>query len=127
MLRHSLPRTRRAWGRDGYPTPLHTALLGAQHGHAYQLGYTGIYGLYKSDEQGGLLHAIASRGAAVLAWDMVGMGSRQQIDGTSLFYRRHRDGSTSRLASMIGELHAALDFVFCASPAAHGAPECLDP
>ena len=61
------------------------------HGHSYQLGYTGIYGLYGSAAgDGGLIKAMVSKHkVAVLAYDMSGMGMRQQ-EGASNFYRRYR-------------------------------------
>lgn len=83
----------------------------------------GIYGLYDSDEQGGLIHAIASRGVAVLAWDLTGHGSRQ-TEAASTFYRRFRGGA-SRLGAMVGEVQSALDFIHCEPlPAAPREP-CL--
>jgi pimeloyl-ACP methyl ester carboxylesterase len=85
------------------------------HGYSYSMGYTGIYGLLDSDDEGGLLHAIAGRGVAVLAFDLVGMGSRQHLNGIAEFYHRHPDGS--RLGAMVGEVHAAIDAVRCASSA----------
>jgi hypothetical protein len=51
------------------------------HGFAYQLGFTGIYGLFESEEKGGLIPAIVGRGAAVLAWDLTGHGDRQTEAG----------------------------------------------
>lgn len=121
-----LPSARPAQGFRSAAPPLDTALpvVIFLHGHSYQLGYSGIYGLYKSTDHGGLLHALAARGVAVLAFDQVGMGSRQAIDGAPLFYRRHP--GSSRLAAMVGEVHAALDFIRCVSPAAV-AGECPDP
>ena len=88
-------------------------------GHSYHMGATGAYGHLSSDALGGLIESMASRGAAVLSWDMVGMGMRQHIDGAPLFYARHP--RASRLGAMVGEVFSALDMIQCASasPEAH--------
>ena len=65
------------------------------HGYSYQLGFTGIYGLYKSWEDGGLINAVVSKHrVAVLAFDMTGHGARQDVRQP-----RHHFGSVSRAAS----------------------------
>ena len=95
------------------------------HGYSYQLGTSSEYGLYEGSK-GGLISAIAARGAAVLAWDQSGMGSRQH-DGATKFYARHRDDGASRLGAMVGEIEAALDALHCLAPgAAATLPECAD-
>jgi pimeloyl-ACP methyl ester carboxylesterase len=82
-------------------------------GHSYHVGASGTYGLMDSTVDGGLIHALVARGVAVLSWDPTGMGMRQHKDGAPLFYKRFP--TASRLGAMVGEVHAALDFIHCAS------------
>eukprot|EP00322_Chrysochromulina_rotalis_P028520 CAMPEP_0115853892 /NCGR_PEP_ID=MMETSP0287-20121206/13737_1 /TAXON_ID=412157 /ORGANISM="Chrysochromulina rotalis, Strain UIO044" /LENGTH=319 /DNA_ID=CAMNT_0003307981 /DNA_START=24 /DNA_END=983 /DNA_ORIENTATION=- len=105
-------------GKAAEPLPVVLLLPG----HSYHTGVTGAYTLMKSDTQGGLIHAMAARGVAVLVWDTTGMGMRQHVDGAPRFYRRHPEGS--RLGVMVGEVLAALDFVHCAS--VYAGAECSD-
>eukprot|EP00041_Stephanoeca_diplocostata_P030997 m.952034 g.952034 ORF g.952034 m.952034 type:complete len:777 (-) comp23867_c0_seq41:2494-4824(-) len=93
------------------------------HGFSYQLGYSGIYELYHSEDLGGLIPALVGQGVAVLAWDMTGMGARQD-EGAPNFYRRLP--SSSRLGVMIGEIDAALDMIHCAGSNSASLPECND-
>lgn len=87
------------------------------HGFSYQLGYSGIYGLYHSEDLGGLIPALVGQGVAVLAWDMTGMGARQD-EGAPRFYRRLP--ASSRLGLMVGEIAAALDMIHCAGMCGDG-------
>lgn len=105
--------------RNKTPLPLVIFL----HGYAYQLGFTGIYGLLGSSEDGGVINAIAARGIAVLAWDQTGMGARQS-EGGATFYRRS-GGKGSRLGAMVAEIQSALEFVRCTSVASESDPTCL--
>ena len=95
------------------------------HGYSYQLGFTGIYGLYSSETDGGLIPALVGQlGIAVLAWDLPGHGARQ-TEGAAAFYRRYEQAS--RLGAMVGEVESALHFIRCSSPvAANTLPECSD-
>ena len=95
------------------------------HGFAYHLGFSGAYNLYNSDEHGGLVEAMAARGVAVLVWDLPGFGMRQHSGGAHRFYGRTPHGE-SRLGAMVGEVHAALDFIHCATPDKSARPECTD-
>ena len=105
-------------------TPLPVVIF--LHGYSYQLGYTGIYGLYGSHggANGGLINALVSQqGVAVLAWDMTGCGSRQ-TEGGANFYRRFPDAS--RLGAMVGDVQSALDFIHCSPASAASLPECSE-
>jgi pimeloyl-ACP methyl ester carboxylesterase len=95
------------------------------HGYSYQLGFTGIYGLYESETDGGLIPALVGQlGIAVLAWDLPGHGARQ-TEGPAAFYRRYQHAS--RLGAMVGEVESALHMIHCAAPQAFNTlPECSD-
>ena len=73
------------------------------HPYSYHSGYNEGYGVQGTT----VYHRLAQRGVVVLAFDQCGFGLR--LPEGRYFYRQYPHGS--RLGRMVGDVHAAVDFL----------------
>ncbi len=87
-----------------------TCLVIWLHPYSYNTGYSPQYG------QADVRAPVAREaGCVVMAFDQVGFGIRV-TQGGNKFYARH-GGRASLLGQMVKDVHAAVDFMLCRSPA----------